>query len=56
MKEKEAIPVYVTVINGRTMCICMKGCNRKEYCERDVVERDLFRGWKQTMRRDRYGR
>ena len=56
MKEKETIPVYVKVLCGRTMCICMKGCNRKEYCERDVVERDLFRGWQQTMRRDRYGR
>lgn len=44
------------IVNGRTVCICTarnKGC--KKQCERDVVERDLFRGWDSTMR-DKYGR
>lgn len=56
MKEKENIPVYVKVINGKTMCICLKGCNRSRYCERDVVQRDIFRGWRETIKRDKYGR
>ena len=56
MKEKEVIPVRIKIINGRTVCICMRGCDRPEHCEHDVVERDRFRGWQQTMKRDRYGR
>jgi hypothetical protein len=56
LKEKERIHVFVDIVNGRTVCICTarnKGC--KKQCERDVVERDLFRGWDSTMR-DKYGR
>ena len=56
MKEKEKIHVFVDIVNGRTVCICTvrnKGC--KKQCEKDVVERDLFRGWNGTMR-DKYGR
>ena len=56
MKEKEKIAVRVKVINGKTVCICMKGCDRPEKCEADIVERDRFRGWQQTMKRDRYGK
>ena len=56
MKEKEKIPVRIKIINGKTVCICMKGCNRQQYCEADYVERDRFRGWEQTMKRDKYGK
>ena len=55
--KKEEIPVYIKFVNGRTTCICLrrkKGCNQP--CEKDVVERDPFRGWQDTMFRDRYGR
>lgn len=56
MREKEKIPVRVKIINGKTVCICMKGCNRQQYCEADYVERDRFRGWESTMKRDKYGK
>jgi len=56
MKERETIPVYARIVNGRTLCICIKGCDRMQNCERDIVERDRFRGWQETMKRDRYGR
>ena len=56
MKEKEKIPVRVKVINGKTVCICLKGCKRPQHCEPDIVERDIFRGWQETMRRDKYGK
>ena len=58
MKEKEQIPVRVKVINGKTVCICIciKGCNRAQYCEPDMVVRDRFRGWQETMKRDKYGK
>lgn len=57
MKEKEKIHVFVDIVNGRTVCICTrshKGCGKP--CEKDVVERDMFRGWDSTMRRNKYGR
>lgn len=57
MKEKEQIKVYVKVVKGQTVCICCKsakGC--ADSCELDIVERDRFRGWESTMKRDRFGR
>lgn len=57
MEDKEQIKVYADIVNGRTVCICSrnhKGCSKT--CEKDVVIRDRFRGWGDTMRRDRYGR
>ena len=54
MKEREKIAVRVKVVNGKTVCICIKGCEQN--CETDIVERDRFRGWKDTMKRDRYGK
>ena len=56
MEETEKIKVYVDVVNGRTVCICTrahKGCNKA--CDKDVVERDRFRGWEKTAR-NRYGK
>ena len=56
MQTKEMIRVFVDVQNGKTVCICErshKRCNKK--CEKDIVERDKFRGWQQTMKRDKYG-
>ena len=57
MKTKEMIPVFIKCRKGETVCICHrfnKMCD--ENCEKDIVDRDLFRGWEDTMRRDRYGR
>ena len=57
MEDTEKIPVYLKIINGKTVCICHakdKGC--KQNCQRDIVSRDKFEGWKNTLYRDRYGR
>ena len=57
MQEQEKIPVWVQIVNGKTVCIChrgRKGC--KKPCEKDVVTRDKFAGWQGIMRRDRFGR
>lgn len=56
MKEIESIPVWIKVINGKTVCICLRGCDHHGKCERDIVKRDRFRGWKSTMNRNRYGK
>ena len=57
MEDKERIPVFLKIKNGKTVCVCHaddKGCNAN--CQRDVVTRDKFDGWKKTLYRDRYGR
>lgn len=57
MKEYEKIPVYIRIVNGKTVCICHAGrklCNKN--CERDEVTRDKFAEWEKIMKRDRYGR
>ena len=57
MEETEKIPVFLKIINGKTVCICHardKGC--RQNCTRDVVSRDRFDGWKETLYRSRYGR
>ncbi len=56
MKDTEKIPVYVRIIDGKTICVCHAShprCDRM--CERDLVTRDRFRGWQATMRRNQYG-
>jgi hypothetical protein len=56
MTDTEKIPVYIRIKNGKTICICHagdKGCDRR--CDRDVVTREIFRGWQNTMKRNRYG-
>lgn len=45
MKDKELIPVFVRIEDGKTTCICKQGrrkCDRAD-CERDMVERDAYR-------------
>lgn len=57
MEAKEKIEVYVNVNNGKTVCICRrsrKKCSKP--CTPDVVERDRYAGWKDTFRRNRYGK
>ena len=57
MQTEEKIPVYIKIIDGKTVCVCharIKKCNRS--CTRDIVTRDKFEGWKETMRRDKFGR
>lgn len=57
MKTKEEIPVFIKIKSGKTVCMCPRWDKRcTQPCEKDVVERDLYRGWEETMRRDRYGR
>lgn len=43
--------------DGYPICMCLernKRCARK--CEKEVVERDKYRGWIKTMKQDRYGK
>lgn len=57
METTEKIPVFIKILNGKTVCIChafKKGC--KEKCERDIVTRDKFESWQQIMKRDQFGR
>ena len=57
MQEHEKIPVWVRIVDGKTVCICHrghKGCEKP--CDKDVVTRDKFAGWQSTMCRDRFGR
>ena len=57
MEDKEKIPVFLKIINGKTVCVChacQKGC--RQNCQRDTVTRDKFDGWKDTLYRNRYGR
>ncbi|MCD8117189.1 MAG: hypothetical protein LUE21_08790 [Oscillospiraceae bacterium] len=56
MKEKELIRVFVDIVKGETVCICRRSNKRcKKKCMPDIVERDKFRGWEETFRRDKYG-
>lgn len=57
MESTEKIPVYIDIKKGKTVCIChanAKGCGKA--CSRDTVERDKFREWEKTMKRNRYGK
>ena len=57
MREKEAIEVYVKVEGGKTLCVCPKSKKHcKHDCELDILERDRYRGWEETMHRDKYGK
>ena len=54
---KERLQVWIDYRHGHVNCICLrsnKGCNRK--CEPDTVERDRFKDWEQTYRRNIYGK
>ena len=57
MEDTEKIPVFLKIINGKTVCVChagQKGC--RDHCQRDTVTRDKFDGWKDTLYRNRFGR
>lgn len=57
MKDKENIKVYVDIVKGETVCMCMKNKKRcKKKCAEDVVTRDRYKGWESTMRRNKYGK
>lgn len=56
MKDKEQIPVWMKIIKGKTVCICMKRCAKPKGCTLDIVERDPFRGWEEELNRDKFGR
>lgn len=53
----EYIKVYIDYKDGKTVCICKasnKLCNKN--CEKDIVERDKYRGWEDTFRVNKYGK
>lgn len=53
----EYIKVYIDYKDGKTVCICKasnKLCNKS--CEKDIVERDKYRGWEDTFRVNKYGK
>lgn len=58
METTEKIPVFIKIINGKTVCVChararkCKGHN----CTRETLIRDKFEGWRSTMKRDKWGR
>lgn len=57
MDNKEVLKVFIDWKDGKTRCICLrenKRCMRK--CSKDVVERDLYRGWMETFMQDKYGK
>lgn len=57
MDEKEVLKVFVDWRDGETRCICLrshKRCGKK--CEKDIVERDLYRDWKAAFKQDKFGR
>ena len=57
MNDKERIPVFLKIVNGKTLCVCHaynKGC--KLNCERDTVTRERYEGWQKTLYRNKYGR
>lgn len=57
MEAKEKVKVFIRYENGKTVCICHRNAKRcKRRCEADVVERDKFNGWKETFKRNRYGK
>ena len=53
----EYIAVYIDWHEGKTMCICRRDNKRcDKNCSPDVVERDIYRGWKQTFYQDKFGK
>ena len=53
----EHIKVFIDYKNGQTVCIC-KRSNKKcsKQCTPEIVERDMYRGWQDTFKVDRYGK
>ncbi len=57
METTEKIPVFIDIVNGKTVCICSASAKKcRKHCQRDTVERDKFREWEKVMRRNRYGK
>lgn len=58
MKGIEKIPVYIRIEKGITVCVChaAKRCGHSRGCHRDTLLRDRYAGWRNTMRKDRYGK
>ena len=57
METIEKIPVYIKIIDGKTVCVCHASAKKcKANCQREILERDKFIGWRQTMNRDIFGR
>lgn len=57
MLPNEKIHVFVQFRNGRTICICMRKrkCKYGKECLKDVVERDRYNGWEESLMQDKYG-
>lgn len=53
----ETIPVFINYENGETVCVCHRDHKRCDKpCVSDVVERDKYSGWEDTLRVDQYGK
>ena len=57
METTERIDVFVLIEHGKTVCICKRDnkCCRR-HCEKAVVERDKYEGWKDTFQQNRFGK
>ena len=54
---KEVLKVFIDWQDGETRCICLRAKKRcRKKCAKDVVERDLYRGWAETFKQDKYGK
>lgn len=56
MERMEKIVVHTDIKDGKVDCVCKatkKKC--KKDCEKTVVFRDKYEGWKSTFQNDRYG-
>ena len=57
MQEKEKIKVFINYKDGKVFCICKRSRKKcKKKCSPEVVERDRFYGWQNTLYQDRYGK
>ena len=53
----EHIKVFINFQDGMTVCICKRSnkmCNKK--CTPEIVERDMYRGWEDTFKVNKYGK
>ena len=57
MLPKEKIPVFIQIRQGKTTCICKRKvkCKYGNTCEKDIVERDRYNGWKESFKQDKFG-
>jgi len=57
VKNREKLKVFIRYENGEVACMCLRR-NRlcDHYCEKEVVLRDRYYGWKETFYQNKYGK